>query len=418
MTDLKMFRFFDSKKSINFVSSFYISLHIALFIISIALIGYDLFGINMGLEFQGGTELQIKFLSKEKLNLEEIQESLKKVGVERKNVQFTTEDSSILVRVEHQEIFSEKDIAIIEKEFKKVGLLSSVRKAEGVINGLHIRILELKEVTKNFINLYESYIINALSKIERFKIKNSQHIPNQIVYNDVLGRYEIEFDIEFYGTIDKILEMMHDKLGDFSIQKIEYVDSQISQSLKRESILAIIYAIIMVLFYILIRFDVLYIPGAIVCLFQDVCGSFLVFVLGRYEFDLPSIAAMLTVIGVSINNTIIVYDRIRAEAPASYDLISRDALLKYVNKAVNDTLSRTINTTLTVLFSSLSLWLLAGPVLKSFSAILSIGLLLGAFSSILAAPAMYVLMADNLGQKLHLLELELKYRNYKKEETR
>ena len=91
-------------------------------------------------------------------------------------------------------------------------------------------------------------------------------------------------------------------------------------------------------------------------------------------------------------------------------------LLAYVNKAVNDTFSRTINTSLTVLLSSVSLWMFAGASLKSFSIGLTVGLVFGVFSSIFAAPALYIIMVHSVGQKLYLRGLENKnYAQYEKE---
>ena len=208
------------------------------------------------------------------------------------------------------------------------------------------------------------------------------------------------YNIHFISVSDKIRQALEQKFGQAEIRRVEFVDSQVSKQLRTDGTLAVFYAILAILIYIAIRFDIFFSPGAVVALLQDTFGAFLVFVIFRYEFDLPSVAALLTVVGVSINNTIIVYDRIRETLPTTKDEdLDDQTLTACVNKAVNDTLSRTINTTLTTLFCSISLWIFAGGVIKSFAIVLTVGLALGAFSSTFAAPATYLFLKKYFGKR-------------------
>jgi preprotein translocase subunit SecF len=112
------------------------------------------------------------------------------------------------------------------------------------------------------------------------------------------------------------------------------------------------------------------------------------------------VAALLTIVGVSINNTIIVYDRIREIIPpGSKMVLSDEEASAKVNHAVNATLGRNINTALTVLFTTVTLWLLAGGVVKSFALTLTIGIAIGVFSSTFVAPATYLWMRRHFGHK-------------------
>jgi len=131
-----------------------------------------------------------------------------------------------------------------------------------------------------------------------------------------------------------------------------------------------------------------------VALVQDTLGSiFLIFVIGRIDFDLPSIAALLTIVGYSINNTIVIYDRIREITPNNNKkILSNKKISNFINRAINETLSRTINTSTTTLIASISLVLLAGGAIRSFALVLSVGIILGAFSSIFTAPATYLFL--------------------------
>ena len=124
---------------------------------------------------------------------------------------------------------------------------------------------------------------------------------------------------------------------------------------------------------------------------HDSLGALALFAFVRIEFDLPSVAALLTVVGYSINNTIVIYDRVREILPTQTKNPLTDKEVEgYVNEAVNNTLSRTINTTITTLCASVALLLLTKGAVQNFAAVLSLGILLGAFSSTFIAPATYL----------------------------
>ena len=124
---------------------------------------------------------------------------------------------------------------------------------------------------------------------------------------------------------------------------------------------------------------------------HDSLGALALFAFVRIEFDLPSVAALLTVVGYSINNTIVIYDRVREILPTqTKEPLTDKEVEGYVNEAVNNTLSRTINTTITTLCASVALLLLTKGAVQNFAAVLSLGILLGAFSSTFIAPATYL----------------------------
>jgi preprotein translocase subunit SecF len=152
-------------------------------------------------------------------------------------------------------------------------------------------------------------MINILSKQSKLVSgKLSQEILN--ISTDIQDNM-VKYNILFAKISDNIINSLLINFGKTEIRRMDFVDSHISSQLKTDSIMAVIYTIIAVFVYISIRFNLFFAPGVIVCLIQDVFGAFLIFTLFRYEFDLPSIAALLTIVGVSINNTIVVYDRIR-----------------------------------------------------------------------------------------------------------
>lgn len=203
---------------------------------------------------------------------------------------------------------------------------------------------------------------------------------------------KIRYTIQFAGMTGKIQKEFEKKFGAVEIRKIDFVDSQVSRQLRTDGILAVIYAILAIVIYIAIRFDMYFSPGAVFSLVNDTLAALLVFIFFRVEFDTPSIAALLTIIGYSVNNTVVVYDRIRETLPNNMKKpLSIDEIKLCVNKAINDTLSRTINTTLTTLFASVAIVIFASGAIKNFAIVLSVGITVGAFSSVFVAPAAFLL---------------------------
>ena len=124
-----------------------------------------------------------------------------------------------------------------------------------------------------------------------------------------------KYVIHFQGITDKIGKALNEKFGCAEARCVEFVDSQVSQQFRTDGALALIYALLAILAYVAFRFDIFFSPGAVVALVHDSLGALALFAFVRIEFDLPSVAALLTVVGYSINNTIVIYDRVREILP-------------------------------------------------------------------------------------------------------
>ncbi len=173
----------------------------------------------------------------------------------------------------------------------------------------------------------------------------------------------------------------------FVIQQIEKVGPKIGQELVWSAIKAIFWALILILFYILWRFEFRFSIGAIVALVHDVTITLGVFSVFEIEISAPLIAAILTIVGYSLNDTIVVFDRIRENMKASKK--SRD-IADTANQSINETLSRTVITSLTTLIVVVVLFLFGGEVLHSFALALIIGIVVGTYSSIFIASPIVV----------------------------
>jgi preprotein translocase subunit SecF len=183
--------------------------------------------------------------------------------------------------------------------------------------------------------------------------------------------------------------------GQVDIRRVEMVGPQVGKDLRAKGLKAILYAMIGILAYISWRFEFRFAVGAIVALLHDVLitlGAFSVF--GK-EIDLPIIAAFLAIIGYSLNDTIIVYDRIRENMGKH----NKESFSFVVNRSVNETLSRTLLTSGTTLLVVLALFLLGGGVIHNFAFAMLVGVVVGTYSSIFVASPVLIFWQQKRSQK-------------------
>lgn len=172
------------------------------------------------------------------------------------------------------------------------------------------------------------------------------------------------------------------------ILSIGKVSPKVGSELSGKAIMAIIYAITLILIYISLRFEFVFAIGAIAAIAHDVTITLGIFSILGYEISLPVVAAFLTIVGYSLNDTIVIFDRIRENLKT----IKKGSIVDTVNKSINESLSRTIVTSLTTFFVVLILYFFGGEVIRYFSFALIIGVLVGTYSSIFVASLVVVYM--------------------------
>lgn len=177
-------------------------------------------------------------------------------------------------------------------------------------------------------------------------------------------------------------------------ERVETVGPQVGQNLRRDGILAVLFATVMMGGYIAFRFEPRFGLGAAIAIFHDVLITATAMMLVDMEFDLPIVAAFLTVIGYSVNDTVVVCDRIRENMRK----MRRDSLATIINKSINEMLSRTIITSGTTLMVILTLYFLGGSVINGFAFVLLVGFSIGTYSSIYVASPI-VLLWDKGGRR-------------------
>jgi preprotein translocase subunit SecF len=182
---------------------------------------------------------------------------------------------------------------------------------------------------------------------------------------------------------EQVRKALSDQFGPerFELRRIESVGPKIGEDLRRRGTLSVIVATIMMGAYLWFRFDLRFGLGAVVALVHDVLIAVGALIIANYEFDLTIVAALLTIVGFSVNDTVVICDRIRENMRK----IRRESLEGIINISINETLSRTILTTGTALFVLLSLYLLGGAVIRPFAFTLLVGFISGVYSTIFIA---------------------------------
>lgn len=182
---------------------------------------------------------------------------------------------------------------------------------------------------------------------------------------------------------------MANEIGSLQVSRTEFVGPKVGAELRDDGLYAVGLACLLILIYIAFRFSSRFAPGAVVALMHDVLVTCSIWMLLGMEFDLRVLAAVLAIIGYSLNDTIIVYDRIRE----NLELHTNRELPEVLNRSINQTLSRTLLTSMTTLGAVLALLIVGGDVVRPFALTMSIGVVVGTYSSVyIAAPTLLLLV--------------------------
>jgi preprotein translocase subunit SecF len=206
---------------------------------------------------------------------------------------------------------------------------------------------------------------------------------------DVLIRLKPHEGVSSVDLSEKVLEALNKNTSTAaSLRRVEFVGPQVGDDLAEDGFLALLYSTIGILIYVAWRFEWKFSLGAVIATFHDVIVTLGVFSVFGLEFDLTVLAAILALIGYSLNDTIVVYDRIRE----NFRSLRKISTAEIMNNAINVTLSRTIMTSFTVILVLISLFFLGGQVIHNFSIALLFGVVFGTYSSIfIASPVALIL---------------------------
>ncbi len=239
--------------------------------------------------------------------------------------------------------------------------------------------LRAKDSQINITNLRESLLNMKLGDVSVKQFGNE---------NDFLIKFEKKNDNN-PNFIQEIKEDLTKSIGSgFNFRRVENVGPKVSAELLRSGVIAILLSLAAMLFYIWIRFEWQFSLGAIVALLHDVLITLGVFSLFNLEINLSIVAAVLTIVGYSMNDTVVIFDRVRENLKKFSDI----KIFNLTNISINETLSRTVITSITTLLALLSIYFLGGEILKGFSLAMILGVVFGTYSSIYIANPILVLL--------------------------
>ena len=336
--------------------------------------------IPLGVDFRGGTLVYVKFAETPKIN--EIRGQLDHAGLHNAKIQRYGDPASneVVISLDLKQT-SEADLSKGKNEIisaletnpqagkqdlnnsDRVGS-AAVRDALVSRDPLHSSPAEYDRITKDIMDYRNKTAGGVLKSIDDLKAV----APAAVV--DSLKQ-------DFY-------------VSNFGVRSADIVGPQVGDQLKRQAWLAVIFSLVGMLVYLWFRFELIYGVAAVVAVFHDTLITVGAFSLTNKEISLTVIAAILTLVGYSMNDTIVVFDRIRENVK----LMRRESLAEIVNRSINQTLSRTILTSGLTFLTVLSLYLFGGEVLNGFSFALVIGIIIGTYSSIAVAAPMLVAYQD------------------------
>ncbi|MEL6344260.1 MAG: protein translocase subunit SecF [Myxococcota bacterium] len=359
-------------------SSFFVVLSILLF---------AFVGPNWGIDFTGGNEIQIQFVApgaaspkdavplEEQVEIGEVRDALDSLGIAADAVQQLggVDENRFSVRIQDPRFGTAGVQSEVEDTLKaKYGdgwILDSKFVAE-VSNKLTI------QYAGDTVPLDD--IKNTLSALDGAAVRQA---PD-----------DNTFYVDLPALSSKITDSIRDAMGgrEFRVLSTDSVGPKVGSELRRQGFIAIASTLGLILVYVAFRFDLSFAPGAVLALFHDVTLVAGVFVITQHEFNLPMIGAMLTIIGYSLNDTIVIYDRIR-ENMTRY---RRKDMAQLINDSINETMSRTLATSTTTALGMMAFLIFGGPVIETFALAILLGVFVGTYSTIFVASPTILVMQD------------------------
>jgi preprotein translocase subunit SecF len=349
---------------------------------------------RFGIDFVGGTEIQVKFKDT-KANASNIRAELKKMGFAGADVvSFGSSETEYLIRLREVSRIDEQEQQKIQAAFRKELGDNKVEKFEFSPGGDKLTVnlatdLSIADVEKagKAAGLDMAGVTDDSVGSGNEEEDNARKCESSTCRLIVKGQFV--YEISLNGVTEQVLEAFRSQpWGEGAIKmRSEWVGAKVGEQLRNDGISSILYALLFIMVYIALRFDLRFAPGAVVALIHDICITVGIFTILRIEVSLATVAALLTIVGYSLNDTIVVFDRIRENLSVSREV----KLMSVINKSLNETLSRTIMTSVTTLLAVLALYFIGWKTsLRDFSFALVIGVIVGTYSSIYVATPVVV----------------------------
>ncbi len=340
-------------------------------------------GLNYGVDFAGGTELQVQF--KKAVDAGALREEVGKLGFGEPTVQQfgAIDKNEFLVRVER--------ISLLTREkANEVKAAVSAELAASQPTTFHFDPEVGDKLDFGFKQNVEPATLRRAAEKAGLNVKDIRLLSAR-------EGQDREYTIIAQGPGDKIGGSLRAKFGQDSVDVVrtEYVGPQVGKQLRKDGIAAVFWAMVMILVYVGFRFEFKFSPGVVIALIHDAVVTLGFFVVSRHEFNLTSITVVLTVVGYSVNDTIVVYDRIR-ENGRKY---KGKSLKDLVNLSINETLGRTIITSGATALSLVGLILFGVGTIQDFALAMLVGIISGTYSTWYIASPMTIWFEEYLEHK-------------------
>src|SRR6266851_5575005 len=356
-------RIIKKKTNIDFIGKRRPALFISSVLNLAILVGITIFGFNFGVDFAGGTVVELKF--DHRVTAEDIRKRAQSAGLHDVSVQGigSASENSFLLRLGGVTQLTKENSAQAEAAIRALGP----------------------------IKFFNADLDNGL-----INFRSEKKLDPEPVKQAVQGAGN-DYQVVVSGMADRVFTAMKQGLDkpDFIVQRVDYVGPQVGKQLRNKGIMSLVYAMVMILIYVAFRFDFKFGPGALVAMVHDVIMVSGYFLVTRREFNLTSIAVLLTIIGYSINDTIVVYDRIREEMVR----YKGTPLPEIINIAVNDTLSRTILTSGVTALSLVGLLIFGVGEIWDFAMAMLVGIIVGTYSSVYIASPLTIWLDERAAAK-------------------
>jgi preprotein translocase subunit SecF len=368
--------------NIDFLGKRYIALALSVLIIGTGLVSLVMNGgPNLGIDFAGGSQIVVRFAQQP--DLDGIRAALAAEGLDNSSIQeFEAGSNEILIRTP----------GVGEGEAIDASVANVTAAMERLTGSSAGDAIDLNAADRDDLvgMLLEANPMELDLEVGLDDSQATYFEQVQLIF-DLRSREGVISDwtqVEELGMEPGVLQVIRDnsRLSGYAIVNSESVGPQVGQDLRRQTTQAIIWALVGMLAYISYRFEFKFGIAAVIALVHDVTIALGAFSLTGREFNLPVVAAFLTIVGYSLNDTVVVFDRIRENSTA----LRRLPLYDRINKSLNQTLSRTLLTSTTTLIVVISLFLYGGPVINDFSFALLVGVIVGTYSSLfVASPIVY-----------------------------
>lgn len=338
-------------------------------------------GPKYGIDFRGGTNVDVRFAQKP--NIDQLRSALNAQGLANNEIQSATDIANpnaneVLIFVEQKD---QSDAAVDNSKTKVIDALNA---SYGVTSSgkPDFNSATLSSLTA-FLAQRDPLVLWAAAGDKYQQLAKKLLDYRDKDKNGVLTNFDELSKVE--GATPVVLSQLKSNyaLAPFAIRGVEVVGPKVGAELRRQAVYVTLYALAGMLVYIAFRFEFIYGAAAVLAVFHDVLITLGIFSLLNFEISLTVIAALLTLVGYSMNDTIVIFDRIRE----NNRLLRREPFAAVVDKSINQTLSRTILTSGLTFLTVLVLFLMGGQVLRAFSFALVVGIVVGTYSSFgIAAP--------------------------------